>query len=150
MEEAFRKYHLLRARKLFSRILNVMLRESVASEINIYFAYRLGVGNSKLISMLITFKVIILYIIQVIISMQTSVKMGNNSKGMRFRESRITSRECSYMQKTKLKNSPLVRREVVGRVKQGESAINDTQSRLPKHDYHSVKIFLFTVKSSGE
>lgn len=34
----------------------------------------------ELISMLITFKVIILYIIQVIISMQTSVKMGKSKQ----------------------------------------------------------------------
>lgn len=50
--------------------------------------------------MLITFKVIILYIIQVIISMQTSVKMGN----MNWRAEGdvvvvVSWLESSYMQK---------------------------------------------------
>lgn len=47
----------------------------------LFSSLSLSLGNNvssceELISMLITLKVIILYIIQVIISMQTSVKMG--------------------------------------------------------------------------
>lgn len=87
----------------------------VASSINIYFSCqpssRKLASCEELISMLITLKVIILNIIQVIISMQTSVKMGMKQGGWSDDCCLSMAMESSlHGEKSKIENLPLVAR----------------------------------------
>lgn len=93
--------------------------------------------------MLITFKVIILYIIQVIISMQTSVKMGKGRRGGERVGRAISpgSEELSlHAEQNKIENLPLVDLPV----RQGRGKLPLT-SRAPD-SCTTGTIFLFTGK----